>query len=250
MPPDPVTDPVGSRPGTSRLTGVSDPTGGRRQHRKAQTRATVRETAHRLFAERGFDAVTIADVAAAAEVAVQTVFNHFETKEALFFAGRRTWMENTVAAVTQRPPGTDPVGALRSFLEEGLIDVLDQESRPEGRGELELLAGSPGLQARERTLVELTSTRVGDELGAAIAAGEWPAAPDADPVTARVLGRLIADLLISAGRVLVLENRTLVLGPERDGPQHRSTAATATATMAAIEQCARALAAQLLDQPG
>ena len=47
----------------------------RRAQKKALTRAHVRETAQRLFAERGFDDVTIADVAAAVVVLVQTVFN-------------------------------------------------------------------------------------------------------------------------------------------------------------------------------
>ena len=63
----------------------------RRARKKAQTRALIRDTARRLFAERGFEAVTTADVAAAADVAVQTVFNHFSSKEELFFDGRTPW---------------------------------------------------------------------------------------------------------------------------------------------------------------
>src|SRR3712207_1934045 len=104
--------------------------GGRRERRKAQTRAEVREIAQRLFGERGFDAVTIADVANAADVAVQTVFNHFSTKEALFFAGRTPWVTGVATAVTQRPPGTDPVTALRTFLEADLVRLMEHESRP------------------------------------------------------------------------------------------------------------------------
>jgi len=52
----------------------------RRARKKALTRTEIRDAAHLLFAERGFDAVTIADVAERADVAVQTVFNHFATK--------------------------------------------------------------------------------------------------------------------------------------------------------------------------
>src|SRR3954464_8989114 len=102
--------------------------GGRRELRKAQTRAEVRATAQRLFAERGFDVVTIADVAATADVAVQTVFNHFETKEALFFDGRTPWGEGVAAAVSHRAPGSDPVAALRAFVEADLAELLAQES--------------------------------------------------------------------------------------------------------------------------
>src|SRR3954467_1758083 len=113
--------------------------GGRRELRKAQTRAGVRATAQRLFAGRGFAGVTIADVAAAADVAVQTVFNHFETKEALFFDGRTPWVHRAGSAVTDRRPGSDPVAALHAYLEAELTELVELESRPENRGYLEAL---------------------------------------------------------------------------------------------------------------
>ncbi len=219
--------------------------GGRRERRKAMTRAAVRETAHRLFAERGFDAVTIADVAAAADVAVQTVFNHFETKEALFFDGRTPWVERSVAAITGRAPGSDPVRALREYLEVDLVQVLEQETRPENRGYVDALHASTSLQARERTLVEQTGERVTEVLAAAIADGEWSAAPVADPATARVLSRLVADLFLVAGRALVLENRRLVLAG-LDGHRPSATRATIATTLNEVERCARGLAQQLL----
>ena len=65
------------------------------------------DAAQRLFAEHGFDAVTIADVADAADVAVQTVFNHFSGKEELFFAGRTPWVDGPADAVRGRR-GTRP----------------------------------------------------------------------------------------------------------------------------------------------
>ena len=52
----------------------------RRARKKAQTREQILRVAQSLFAEHGFDAVTISDVANGADVAVQTVFNHFATK--------------------------------------------------------------------------------------------------------------------------------------------------------------------------
>jgi AcrR family transcriptional regulator len=225
---------------------VIEATGGRRERRKAQTRAEVRETAQRLFAERGFDAVTIADVAAAAEVAVQTVFNHFETKEALFFDGRTPWVEGAAASVAQRSPGSDPVAALRAYIEADLTQLLDQESRPENRSYLEALHRSPSLQERERTLVEQAGEHVAWPLSAAISAGHWPAAPAADPAAAHVLSRLVADLFLVAGRVLVLENRRLVLHPEPDEPRRLSVRNTIAATLDELEQCVTRLARQLL----
>ena len=225
-------------------------TGGRRERRKAQTRAAVRETAQRLFAERGFDAVTIADIATASDVAVQTVFNHFETKEALFFDERTPWVEQSAAAVTGRARGADPVRALRDYLESDLVRVLERESRPENRGYVEALEASTSLQARERTLVEQAGERVTVALTTAIARGEWSAAPATDPATARVLSRLVADLFLVAGRALVLENRRLVLRAEPDGA-HLSAAREATAgTLDGLERCALELAGRLLDPAG
>ena len=63
----------------------------RRARKKAQTREQIQRVAQGLFAERGFEAVTIADIASGADVAVQTVFNHFSSKEELFFDGRTPW---------------------------------------------------------------------------------------------------------------------------------------------------------------
>jgi len=226
---------------------VSEATGGRRERRKAQTRAEVRETAQRLFAERGFDAVTIADVATAADVAVQTVFNHFETKEALFFDGRTPWVEGAAAAVSRRPPGADPVAALRAYLEKDLRLLLEQETRPENRSYLEALDRSPSLQARERTLVEQAGERVTAVLSEAVAAGDWPAAPVPDPSTTPVLSRLVAALFLVAGRVLVLENRRLVLHPEPGRSRHLSVQAATVTTLAELEHCVAGLAARLLD---
>src|SRR4051794_34060974 len=158
--------------------------GGRRELRKARTRAEVRATAQRLFAERGFDAVTIADVAAAADVAVQTVFNHFESKETLFFDGRTPWVEGVGDAVTRRAPGSDPVTALRDYVQADLAQLLDAESRPENRCYLEALSRSPSLRARERMLVEEAGELTAATLAVAIADGDWPAAPHVDAATA------------------------------------------------------------------
>jgi AcrR family transcriptional regulator len=226
---------------------VSEQTSGRRERRKAQTRAEVRATAHRLFAEHGFDAVTIADIATAADVAVQTVFNHFESKEALFFDGRMPWIDGAVTAVTDRNPGIDPVTALRRRLDADLRYVLEDDARPENRSFVEALQHSPALQARERTLIEQAGERMAAVLCVAITNGEWPAAAGGDPVTAYVLSRLVADLFLAGGRVLVLENRRLLLAPEPDEPRRRSVQAMATPTLIEVENGVAVLADRLLN---
>ncbi|MCZ2822729.1 helix-turn-helix domain containing protein [Modestobacter sp. VKM Ac-2977] len=215
-------------------------TGGRRERRKAQTRTEIRAAAQRLFAERSFDAVTIADIAATADVAVQTVFNHFDSKEALFFDGRTPWVEGVAAAVTARPHGTGPLAALRSYLESDLHQLLEQEAQPEHRSYLEALARTTSLQQRERTLVEEAGGRVAAALATALAATEQP-----DGASVDLLSRLAADLFLVAGRVLVLANRRQVLGTGHGtaarGPEHATTAAT----LAVLEDGVRRLARQL-----
>ena len=105
----------------------------RRAVKKAQTREHLRTVAQRMFAAGGFDAVTIADVAREADVAVQTVFNHFPTKEELFFEGRVPWVDGFAAAVRDRAPGESPLTALRACLVETVRDLVASHSTPERR---------------------------------------------------------------------------------------------------------------------
>lgn len=86
---------------------------GRRARKKAATRQEISNRATELFAERGFDAVTVAEIAEAADVSVKTVFNHFATKEELFFDRVGAVREALETAVTARPPGVTVVEALR-----------------------------------------------------------------------------------------------------------------------------------------
>jgi AcrR family transcriptional regulator len=64
---------------------------GLRARKKQQTRRVIADTARRLFAERGFEQVTIAEIARAADVSDKTVFNYFPAKEDLYFDRTRPW---------------------------------------------------------------------------------------------------------------------------------------------------------------
>jgi AcrR family transcriptional regulator len=85
---------------------------GRRERKKQLTRQAISDVATDMFMARGFDAVTVAEVAAAADVAVQTVFNHFPTKEDLFF-DQSGWWTGPAQAVRDTPAGESVVAALR-----------------------------------------------------------------------------------------------------------------------------------------
>ena len=67
------------------MSTAESPQPGLRERKKQQTRQLIAETARRLFGERGFERVTVAEIARAAEVSEQTVFNYFPTKEDLVY---------------------------------------------------------------------------------------------------------------------------------------------------------------------
>ncbi len=124
-----------------------DVTEGRRERKKRATRDLIAATARRLFAERGFDAVTVAEIAAAADVAEKTVFNHFATKEDLVFAGRDRRTGALQARLAQRPAGTPVLEVFRATTDAMLDDLLagaDDEALAVTR----IVLGSAALQHR------------------------------------------------------------------------------------------------------
>jgi AcrR family transcriptional regulator len=179
----------------------------RRARKKAQTRAEIRRSAQRLFAEQGFDAVTIADVADAADVAVQTVFNHFATKEDLFFDGYTPWVEGPAEAVRSRPAGVPPLAALRTFTQALFSDVTARSDTWERRRYVHVLKGSPTLLAYELRLLERAETGLGRALTEA-----WTAIGEGSAADIRVSAALTAALWVAATRSLLRELRNAHAG--------------------------------------
>jgi AcrR family transcriptional regulator len=89
---------------------------GRRERKKLATRDAIAAEAMRLFLERGYESVTVAEIADAADVAVSTVFKHFESKEAIAFARDPAVEGELVRVVVERSAGTSIARALRDFL--------------------------------------------------------------------------------------------------------------------------------------
>lgn len=86
---------------------------GLRNRKKLETRQLLSEVALRLFAERGFDEVKVAEVAAAANVSEKTVFNYFATKEDLVLEGRERIDAELIRAVRERAPEESVLAAVR-----------------------------------------------------------------------------------------------------------------------------------------
>jgi len=149
---------------------------GLRERKKEQTRQLIADTARRLFAERGFDAVTVAEVARAANVAEKTVFNYFPTKEELFYSRLEAFEEELLAAVRERAPGESILAAVRDFLmgQRGVLAIKspggDEEATEQLRTVTRVITASPALIARERQVfahyADALAALIADETGA------------------------------------------------------------------------------------
>ncbi|MFZ0376822.1 MAG: TetR/AcrR family transcriptional regulator [Solirubrobacteraceae bacterium] len=91
---------------------------GLRERKKQQTREKIAQVALRLFAERGYDHTTLAEIAEAADVAPRTIFAYFESKEDILLCGERSFLDDLKRRLDERPAGTTTVDALREFLSE------------------------------------------------------------------------------------------------------------------------------------
>ncbi|MEU4195438.1 helix-turn-helix domain-containing protein [Kribbella sp. NPDC026611] len=112
-----------------------------RERKKALNRAAIVAAAERLFEERGFDNVTVAEIADAANVSVKTLFVYFRSKEDLVFTD--TWLiDALLSALTERAPGTSAAEAVTGVLKDALADDTDGrgiEGFHRGYGESEAL---------------------------------------------------------------------------------------------------------------
>lgn len=148
-------------------------TEGLRERKKRAARVAIAATARRLFAERGYDAVTVAEVAAAADVSPKTVFNYFPTKEDLAFAGREEGIEAFVAAIRGRDAGTPVLEVFRTMTHTALREFV-AGADDDLLAVATILRGSPALQERLtvgwESGAQAITAAVGDDLVAAVVA--------------------------------------------------------------------------------
>jgi AcrR family transcriptional regulator len=146
---------------------------GLRERKKVRTRQLIAETARRLFVERGFDAVPVADVARAAEVSDATVFNYFPTKEDLVFYGMEAFETELLDAVGTRPAGEPVVKAFARFVlrPRGLLAAEDDHSAELLRSVSLMIAGSPALRAREQIIFARYTASLAELIAADTSAG-------------------------------------------------------------------------------
>jgi AcrR family transcriptional regulator len=168
---------------------------GRRERKKAATRKALADAALELFLERGYEDVTVAEIADAADVSVTTLFNHFPGgKPALVFDEAQAREDALVAAVRDRPAGTGVVEALHAHLRRSR--TLSPPDEPADRERMErflaLVRGNRPLAEAHRAM--WASQEV------ALAAAIADDAPGTDPEAAAALAHLVLDGFAHAER--------------------------------------------------
>jgi AcrR family transcriptional regulator len=148
---------------------------GLRERKKQKTRQQIADTAWRLFAARGFDRVTVAELAREADVAEATVFNYFPTKEDLVYHRMEAFEEEMLAAIRDRAPGESIVDAFGRFVlkPRGALASADERATENMATFARVITGSPALLARERQIFERYTRTL-----AALIAEEREMAPD------------------------------------------------------------------------
>src|SRR3712207_6346563 len=104
---------------------MEDMAAGLRERKKQRTRQEISDDAPRLIIGRGFEHVTLAKIADAAEVSVKAILNHFGSKEELFFDRADKDRDGITRTIAGRPPGTTITEAVRRLLVDNVVVFPD-----------------------------------------------------------------------------------------------------------------------------
>jgi AcrR family transcriptional regulator len=166
----------------------------RRSRKRLATRQGISNAATRLFFERGFDHVTVDEIAAAADVGRMTVFNHFPRKEDMFFDRDEGAREVLREALRQRDPRIPPVEALHLLAQRLVAEESPYvEFSARSQGFIATVESSENLKARARAIRDEIAQVVTVALSECV--GREPTDPDA---------YLAAGLLLATWSVAVL----------------------------------------------
>jgi AcrR family transcriptional regulator len=178
-----------------------------RERLKQETRRAISGVAMELFAAKGFDEVTISQVADAAGVSKMTVTNHFPRKEDLVFDRAEVTIRSLAEAATARVPGEGVLAAIRRDYAER-IAAGDVTLGPPTATFARMVHNSPVLTHRSREIADLREQALGDAIAAETGVDDTQQ-------------RIVAAQLASVHRVLFAEGaRRVVAGQPRDEIRH------------------------------
>ncbi|MGZ4651440.1 MAG: TetR/AcrR family transcriptional regulator, partial [Kineosporiaceae bacterium] len=173
---------------------------GIREKRRQETRARIVEAAADLFAVRGFDAVSVMEIAARAGVVEKTVFNHFPVKEGLVFEADPPMRGALLDAVRSRPRGASASAAAGNFIV-AAMSMLGAPEAAHGLAEMaRVVRGSRTLQVREREILRDMTTALAELI--AEETGAEPGDPEPWLTAHAVLGLYAALLEVARDRAV------------------------------------------------
>jgi len=187
---------------------------GLRERKKERTRNLIAQEALRLFREKGFDEVSVVEVAAAAEVSKATLFRYFPAKEDLVLHRFADHLGEAARVVRERPPALTPTAALRAHFLDRLAardPITGLNDHPDVLSFMDLLYGTPSLQTG---LVQRYRSQEIDALAEALALPDpGTGTGDSTPLTRR----LAATHLVVVQQELGMANwRTMAAGRTAD----------------------------------
>jgi AcrR family transcriptional regulator len=204
----------------------------RRTRKRLATRQGISDVATRLFIERGFDQVTVDEIAAAADVGRMTVFNHFPRKEDMFFDRDEEGREMLRQAVRRRDPGVAPIEAYRQFAHRLVAERSPAvEFSIRSQSFVETIEASETLKARARAIRDELTQVVAAALTESV--GQGPDDPDA---------HLAAGLLLAMWTVAFIQ-------AHRTFRQKRDTEEANAAFLAIVDKGSIGLTAAMAGTP-
>ncbi|MEV7188111.1 TetR family transcriptional regulator [Kitasatospora sp. NPDC093102] len=195
-----------------------------RERKKIQTGIRIWSTAIALFAERGFDQVSVAEIAAAAEVSKMTVFNYFPSKEDLVMGPMEQHLDEPAQVVRERAPGISAVTALR----EQYLSALERFDPATGLSDQQVVLDVIRLIHHTPALLMRATAGFDHQAQSLLTAELLAQDPDRDELTARIA----AAQLLATRLALTGENQRRMLAGE----------SAADALSAALEGARRAFA--------
>lgn len=176
---------------------------GLRERKKIQTRRRLLTEATKLFTDRGFDQVSVAEIAEAADVSKMTVFNYFDSKEDLVFAPMEEHIGDVARVVRDRAPGESAVAGVRRQFLAAVADrdaSVGMSDSPVALGLLQLIQQTPTLLTRAHAFFVRSFDQLTDVL---VDEGQEPA-----------IARIAAAQLIGTRNALITENHRRLLAGE------------------------------------